>query len=211
MSKINRAKVTCPKCNKEVDVEIWDSVNVTLDPEAKERILAKEFFLHKCPFCGSGISLNYQCLFHDMDKKLMIFKTNATKEELDDIETPFDDLKGEYRQRVVRTIDEFYEKVIIFENGYDDVAVELYKQYIQPSIEEHLGYECVQFFDIVDDKAVTVCLGEEETVTVDIDEKSMELAKSLAEFWTENGSFAEINAEFANEVLDYISSMANKQ
>ena len=36
MSSFHKAEIACPRCKASQSVEIWDSVNVTLDPELKK-------------------------------------------------------------------------------------------------------------------------------------------------------------------------------
>ena len=44
MSRNHIEKVTCPGCGKEADFTVWDSVNTTLEPDLKEKVLTGDLF-----------------------------------------------------------------------------------------------------------------------------------------------------------------------
>lgn len=73
MSHINTHTLTCPHCGKSAAQTVWDSVNVTLEPDVKERILAGHFFEFFCLDCGYHAPLLHPCLYHDMEQKLLIW------------------------------------------------------------------------------------------------------------------------------------------
>ncbi len=72
MSKLRTIKLTCPDCGEEFDFDLYESVNVTLDPELKEKVLDGSIFAPVCPKCGHFEVLIHPFLYHDMDKKYMI-------------------------------------------------------------------------------------------------------------------------------------------
>ena len=51
---------------------IWQSLNATLNPEAKADMMESCLFEHKCPKCGHVDSYTYDLLYHDMESMLMI-------------------------------------------------------------------------------------------------------------------------------------------
>ena len=59
--------------NKTQKVKVWDSINVNLDPEQKENIMSGKLFQFTCDECGFTTRVQYPCLYHDMDKNLMIY------------------------------------------------------------------------------------------------------------------------------------------
>ena len=42
----------CPYCLSKGDFEFWDSVNVDLNPELRERLFNEELFVYHCDKCG---------------------------------------------------------------------------------------------------------------------------------------------------------------
>ena len=72
MSKIRTIKLTCPECGEEFDFDVYESVNVTLDPNLKEKVLDGSIFAPVCPKCGHFEVLIHPFLYHDMEKGFMI-------------------------------------------------------------------------------------------------------------------------------------------
>lgn len=65
-------ELTCPECGEEFDFELYESVNVTLNPELKEKVLDGSIFAPICPKCGHFEVLIHPFLYHDMEKNYMI-------------------------------------------------------------------------------------------------------------------------------------------
>lgn len=139
MSRISEVKVTCSKCQKESDFQIWQSINVQLDPEMKEKVLNGEAFLFKCPECGAVTQINYMTLYHDMEKQFMVYLApddeetiKETAEALSETIRLSDDFNLEddyakYKLRIVTSLMELQEKIYIFEAGLDDRVIEIMK------------------------------------------------------------------------------------
>jgi predicted RNA-binding Zn-ribbon protein involved in translation (DUF1610 family) len=52
MSMEHEELVKCSKCGHEDGFIIWQSLNATLNPEAKADMMESCLFEHKCPKCG---------------------------------------------------------------------------------------------------------------------------------------------------------------
>ena len=72
MSKLIDAQVTCQNCNKEFSTQVWQLINITLDPHLKEEIEEGTFNMIVCSGCGSIGPSPEPVLYHDMEKGLMI-------------------------------------------------------------------------------------------------------------------------------------------
>ena len=70
MSKNRKMNVKCPYCGKNSNFTIWDSVNITVNPELKEKTLDQSLFNFHCPTCKKDTLVQYPVIYHDMDKKL---------------------------------------------------------------------------------------------------------------------------------------------
>lgn len=133
MSLQSTEEITCPKCASNFPFIRWDSVNVSLDPEQKAKILDNSFFRTTCPNCSVNIFIPYSLLYHDMEQKLMIFfdDDETSDSENEKLKLPpnmfFNDIQGEYKFRNVHGVNRLVEKILIFDNNLDDVEIERIK------------------------------------------------------------------------------------
>ena len=72
MSKFHMETVKCPKCHSHFQFKVWDSVNVDLNREEKEKILDGTFYDTDCPFCHTRIHGIYGFLYHDMKHEYLV-------------------------------------------------------------------------------------------------------------------------------------------
>ena len=169
MSIFKKQSIVCPGCEERSDVGIWDSLNVTIDTDMYEAVRDGSVFAYECPKCGFKSRFVYPMLYHDMDKKQMIYlctDSNTAKsaaKEFDDmlsgkqlshikektgVEPPDNtaDMK-DYTLRIVPTYDKLKEKLFIFDAGLDDRAVEIYKSIVYKMLSEQ-GHdlERISFF-----------------------------------------------------------------
>lgn len=135
MSKFSYSQVTCPKCNKIKKVKIWDSINIDLDPEEKENIISGKLFNFVCDECGFTTRVQYPCLYHDMDKNLMIYcipdfsgDTKILDEMLNKLKSDsLENSMKNYQFRVVKDTNKLAEKIKIFDEELDDRVIEIIK------------------------------------------------------------------------------------
>lgn len=133
MSDKIREPIECPFCGREGESEAWSSVNVTLNPELREKVLNNEIFMHTCPHCGKVFGVRQQLVYHDMDHAFMIFFDFERHQDGEpDIEIPdiLASSERKYKFRTVYGLNEFKEKILILELGLDDIAVERMKYMI---------------------------------------------------------------------------------
>ena len=76
----SNTKITCPKCNHESDYIVWYSINVTLNPEMKDKILDDTLFSWVCPHCGERFYAPYDFLYHDMENGIFTWYRNEELE-----------------------------------------------------------------------------------------------------------------------------------
>ena len=126
MSKTTTRKFKCMKCDEVYDIETFDSVNVTLDPDLKDKVSSGDIFYKECPHCHNTYMLEYPCLYHDMERKFMVW---LMKEEIDaNIKNMYTQVFNEQKQLTLRRCEDiksFLEKIEIFNNGLDDRAIEI--------------------------------------------------------------------------------------
>ena len=66
MSKMTPHELQCPHCGNKQETMVWDSLNVTLDPDLKKKLYAAEINLFECGKCGKKTFINAPVLYHDM-------------------------------------------------------------------------------------------------------------------------------------------------
>ena len=136
--------VRCPGCNTEAPFTIYRSLNVTLDPDAKQSLLSGELFRFTCPSCGAATQVVYPMLYHDMQRKLMIWLMPDDGD--DDLRPerpappdppgiPQGGAMAGYTARSVGSLNELLEKVLIFDFELDDLALEMVKIVIATQLE----------------------------------------------------------------------------
>jgi hypothetical protein len=72
MTEMNLEVLQCPACGHEQQVLVFSSVNITLNPELKEKVMNYEINLFKCDACANGAFINTPLLYHDMDRKYCV-------------------------------------------------------------------------------------------------------------------------------------------
>lgn len=138
MTKHIIQKIPCNQCQTMMEYEVFESVNVTLEPTLKDKIMNDELFLTTCPNCGKMFYLSYPFLYNDMDSHYMIryAMKNEEKEktEFQDTVSMFknelnDKFNGHltYIFRFVNDYGKLKEKIRIFDRNLDDRIIELYK------------------------------------------------------------------------------------
>ncbi len=146
MSKVHTEAIICPKCKAKGEFELWESMNVDLDPELREKVFSDEAFIYTCPECGHRTGVPYGTLYHDMKHRFMLFfnffKEDDYKYETMDIPQLPDQDNYIYRQ--VTGLWRLKEKILILEKGLKDVAIErmkyMMKYILHPEIAEK-GYD----------------------------------------------------------------------
>lgn len=134
MSKYMINEIVCPNCGNKQSATVWESVNVSLNPECKDQILNDQFFQFKCEKCNKDMQLAYNCLYNDISKREMIWLipelTDEIKKEINQaytIQVDGRDFGKMYLDRIVDTPNGLKEKIIIFDEGYDDRIIEIIK------------------------------------------------------------------------------------
>ena len=148
MSKHHIEHISCPKCGKTSDFLLWESVNTVLDPDMKAKVRSGEPFQFTCPHCEYRANVDYAMLYHQMENHVMVYLVPGDKDEAVemmkgihrdrngeriDIDFKLDD---DYRNRVVGTVNQLREKLLILDLGLDDHVIELQKLFLTLRLQE---------------------------------------------------------------------------
>lgn len=126
MSQFERSTCNCPKCKSEIGFTRWTSINADLNPEIREELFTGNFGKVICPRCGQVSYVEYDFLYHDMRGKYMIGVSSDFSDAAKQLGVPKD-----YILRKVYGINALIEKIKIFDDGYNDIALEIMKEVIK--------------------------------------------------------------------------------
>jgi len=169
MSMPNKATVNCPDCNAAFTTTVWSSVNTDLSEDLAEKIISGEFFDAKCPECGFTAHMEYDVLYHDVKRSVMIWvvHTNTPDYEKKCAEIKSTRMLPGYKTRMVRDMNELREKVAALEAGRDDRVIEICKYFLKfEASQQHPEFETRNLF-------YTYADGKEIVFLYDINGKDM--------------------------------------
>ena len=129
MSIIKEASAPCSKCGEKQVIRIYRSINVSEDPQLKEKVRNGSLFLWECPHCGQVNPAKYETLYHDPAARLMVWllpEGDISETQMKAI-TMHTKAMGGYTLRRVTDMGSLMEKVLIHDAGLDDVVLEMCK------------------------------------------------------------------------------------
>ena len=128
----------CIHCGHAQAVDTFLSVNTAENPELREKVRDGSLFLWECDACGGKNLLRNNFLYHDPDRRLMVWLLGegavdekqllATARELPD-----------YTLRRVGDVGSLIEKVNIFDAGLEDTVMEMCKWVSRQELAETMG------------------------------------------------------------------------
>lgn len=123
--------INCPACFEDSSFRIHSAIDAKENPELKESIFSRELFKFSCPNCGEEILVAYNCTYTDPENKYIVALIS------DDEGGDDSNLKVEgHTLRIVRSINEFVEKIALVEDKIDDKVIELYKIMLEDQFED---------------------------------------------------------------------------
>lgn len=161
MSMSKQIEIQCPSCQRTSPFTLWQSINVTIDPWAREQMLEGTFFQFTCPHCGKQAPVNYSTLYHDMDRQLLLYlvatEGGDARQEALKAQTRMAGEFGRqfpstYKSRVVCAPTDLREKVLIDDRGLDDRLVELCKLFLRSRVEADAHVQIDEIFYSPDEK-----------------------------------------------------------
>ena len=72
MSVSRDIRIDCTECGFDQATTIWSSINVTIDPELKLRLLSGDINSFSCQKCGQATFVAVPLLYHDMDNQFCV-------------------------------------------------------------------------------------------------------------------------------------------
>jgi len=191
---------------------MWASINVSNSPLLKKQFLAGELNKCVCKECGHEAMVEHPVLYHDAEKKLLVWLSNDEAPPKDDFDPSAPSMK-EFLEgnnlRLVRSRNELIEKILIFDAGLDDRHLEFIKLVLMAQMSKN-GQEIqgMLFAEVVGegaDKAIGFILAGEEGNGLTIPWSAYEeLATQHADIFpdpkTEAGKWLRVDLEYANSL-----------
>lgn len=205
MQPITKDTFTCPQCGEDGSLQVWNSLNVDLQPEVRQKVEDLSMFEWICPNCGKTSLVLHPCLYHDMSNEFMVWfapdnevQNGANFAQLD-----------RYTLRTTHTPNEFREKINLLERGLDDRAMELVKLILLMQLERD-GMDIVDlvFHDLGKDGQFEFVLvhpdGVEQYVQLP-SQMYQKLARDVRHYiQTPQRSFETIDLNWAQEALKFL-------
>ena len=65
-------ELTCPQCGNTQQVEVRDSINVTVDPNLRNRLFNADINIFACESCNRKAIINVPLLYHNMNRRYCV-------------------------------------------------------------------------------------------------------------------------------------------
>lgn len=142
MSESVSKYVTCPKCAQQSATNIIVSGNTAENPNLRKMIFDETPFRWKCRKCGFSSRYQHPLLYNDPAHGFMIYyipKVERQKIADAKLEAEYPDM-SDIKKRIVPEINAMKEKIVLFENGINDMAVELTKLAVSEVVAKETGH-----------------------------------------------------------------------
>ena len=128
----------CIHCGHRQAVDTFLSVNTAENPELKEKVRDGSLFVWECAACGRTQLLRRDFLYHDPERRLMIWLLGEGAVDESRLDATARELP-EYTLRRVSDAGSLVEKVLIFDAGLEDTVMELCKWVSRQELAETMG------------------------------------------------------------------------
>lgn len=214
MSETVNKSVVCPKCRQQTATNILISANTIEETDIRKSVFDESIFRWKCPKCGFTTRFQHPFLYNDIENKFMIyFIPQVERQKVVDqkLESQYSDLQ-DIKKRIVPDINSLKEKIIIFENGYDDLALELTKLAVSEVVAKDTGHNVYSgFFTEIDEEKNTVSFqffvgGDKrsyiQSTRLDIYKRSLGIVRKYFGKVNSQPGFLNIGRQWAKDALD---------
>lgn len=141
MSLSTTVKENCPHCNSAQEIEYYQTVNVTVDPTLKQKVLNGSINTKVCTSCKEEINIFSGLLYHDMENRLM-FEVKVSNEQNNDAgksEVMNEFKKNGYIYREIYSYPDLVEKILIFDNKLNDLVIKNVSNKLKIMLSESLS------------------------------------------------------------------------
>lgn len=162
MSAQKTYPIRCPQCEHEQTVELYDSINVSQQPELKIALFENRLNRVQCEDCDASFRIDKPLLYHDPDRDILIhwMPDNAISRDtiLDDFDKSMEELRAALpagmeppRVRLVFERVELVELIFLVEASMEERVVEYIKYTVHSQNMKRLAPEKKQLLLNVQD------------------------------------------------------------
>lgn len=152
MSQSRIVNLKCSGCGAENEFTVYDSVNVSLEPELKKKVLDGSLFKMHCRQCEASIVVKYDILYHDMSEfRPLLIQCVQEKKGWEKVNSANAEIRKMMRElnrteqfphRVVIGYNALRETIRIFDSGYDDRIMFVVKKFFATLLKRD-GVSCM--------------------------------------------------------------------
>ena len=186
MKNYEMKEVSCPRCGTSFPVKYWDLISIRDNPEMKQKVRDTSAFRATCPHCGASIVLTYPFVYLDIDAGEIIEVQGSGEHHENDglwIRDHASTLRN-YKKRVVYSLNDFMEKLFIWDEGLNDKLIELLKESAREQLAQKYADRKIDeiFFSVSSDHKPGLIFrsGGKTKSGMEIDEKVYQALESAA-------------------------------
>lgn len=112
--------MSCPNCGRETEFPVFPYINVEDEPRFKDEILSGRLFHFACRECAFETPVNYNMLYKDREKKLIVFLFPGEEDVPAELDEELGAYEDGWRMRMVRDARDLSETIEIRDHGRDD-------------------------------------------------------------------------------------------
>jgi len=131
------AEINCPSCGAPCEFAMHTSIDVSNDSSLKVRVLDGSLFRSTGSICSHVAEVEHPAIYRDDRRRILIwlFPINKGAVKPDVLAPMMSDIDiHAYQRRRVGSLNELIEKILLFDDGLDDLVIELVKRDLRSQI-----------------------------------------------------------------------------
>lgn len=168
--------IPCQQCKEEFEFKVYPLINLQTDKDLYQPLFSLDIFKHKCEKCGHLNIIQYDMMVVDNFKNYMIYLFSPERMSIfkDNVNAYIDNLEKTNPEgykvfnesikhtRVVNTINDLKEKLLIFDYDLNDKIVELVKRGLyENNLVDEQEFPYIMFNTLERDTLSFICIGQE--------------------------------------------------
>lgn len=181
MSQQKTYNIHCPKCQQDLSVELYESINVQTSPDLKKLLMANQMNTVTCEQCALTFRVDKPLLYHDPVRSFMIYQIPMGEDSLEKGEREFTASLGRLSSLIPKDIQtpdvslvfsrtELVERIFLRDAGLNERIIEYIKYMIYVrNVGKINPAKKILLFDAEDSTPEALCF-----VVQDVESKKLE-------------------------------------